>query len=102
EAPASAAVTGIRRRADVAKIGGGGDASNRACVAATAKVTVLAIPGHRACSNRVGKIDAVWRQADANGQALALTGQVSRGRTRFTREYKIHSTVRSGRPARGL
>src|SRR5207253_4587430 len=95
-------VPGIGRSADIAKISGGGDASDSAGVAATAKVAVLAVPGHRARGNRVRDIGAVWRQADTNDEVLALTGEVSRRRTRFSRESEIHSTVRSGRPARGL
>src|SRR5439155_4542764 len=54
-------VPGIGRSADIAKISGGGDASDRAGVATAAKVAVLAVPLHRTCQD----IDAVWWQSDA-------------------------------------
>src|SRR5262245_27901189 len=102
KAPAWCAVAGICLSADVTKIRGGGDGSDLADVATAAKVAVLAIPRHRTRSSWVRHIDAVRRQADTDPDLLALTGQVSSRRTRFTREREIDFTVWRVRRTREL
>src|SRR5206468_10924564 len=79
--------------ADVPEIGGRSDGLDDACITTASDVAVPAVPRYRTSRSRARDIDAVGRQADTDLELLALARQVSRRRTRFTRESEIHFAV---------